>query len=62
MRFSFKVNVFFLSIFNLQHLSLLFIRSSSGSVISIIIIVVLLFFFNIRFCGVAVDRVPVMLV
>ena len=46
----------------LKHLLLLlFIRRSSGGIISIIIIVVSLFFFTIRFCGVAVDRVPVML-
>ena len=43
MSFNFKVTVFLLSCFNLKHL-LLFIRSSSGSIISIIIIVVLLFF------------------
>ena len=65
MSFNFKLNKFRLSLFTFKHLLLLLLLSLLLLVILVLLVLLLpllRYFFIIRFRGVAVDRVRVMLV
>ena len=62
MSFNFKLNKFLLSLFTFKHLLLLLLLSLLLLVLLELLLPLLRYFFIIRFRGVAVDRVRVMLV